>query len=228
MKKKIKQIIVLGPDACGKTTALLEINKYLESKGKVLHKTRALGGDQSDFFQIKIRNMLLDPQFPSDNLELEQSLFALASLECSKKALQFIKDNPVDGFVTQDRGIGCHFAYSAAMGYSVHQFNSTYSKVISLAEHMGHEIGVLHLVLVPDKLEYLQNRLKSRSHNDGTAIIDRLENNVIQEKVTYNYRNLQSIMSLRNLDIQIVQLTESDTIQDVTKKILNLLSNYDI
>jgi thymidylate kinase len=225
MKKPVKMISFDGPDALGKTTQLTLLKKSLE--GRPLHLTRLLGGDGTDDYQLALRKVLLHPKFPKNSVELEEQMFALTDLEGIKVARKFLDENPT-GVVLKDRAIFSHVAYAAAKGMPLNKIVECHAEVIRQEQEINHAYGALNIVFKPDSVDWLFTRLAKRAAETGTAIVDRLENRATQEAVVQMSGLIANLMPLQGLQFEVVEVSESDSIQEVHAKVLNVLEKYEI
>jgi len=225
--KKIRYICADGPDGCGKTSQVNLLTKSLNEKGLKIHSTRLLGGDGTDDFQLALRKVLLHSKFPKDSVELEEQLFALTDLEGIKTARENLKEFK-GNVVLKDRALMSHVAYALAKGMSMPAIEQCHRDVILAEKDIARRYGALHLIFIPDNVEWLLKRVASRSSKDGTEVVERLENRETQEKVVAAMRQSPFYSFSRDIDFQIIQVQESDSIAAVQAKVNKVLSQYDI
>jgi thymidylate kinase len=227
MKKSIKFIVGSGPDGLGKTTQLNLLKSKLIEKGKNIHSTRLLGGTGEDEFQMLARKLLLHSKFPKNNHILEETLFALTDLEGIKQANEFLKTTS-NALVLKDRGAACHYAYGIGRGLAHKELMAIHGEVFRQEMEINKEFGVLNILFVPDNIDWLLKRIASRNAKDGTAIIERLENREMQEKVVESLKIIPNLMDLQGLMFETIEVRESDSIQEVHDKVLTVLEKYEI
>jgi len=226
-RKKIKFVTVDGSDGLGKTTQLTQLKMLLKNGGLNIHDTRLLGGDKTDDFQLALRTVLLHDKFPSDSVELEEQLFAMTDLEGIKIAKKFLEDNE-DAFILKDRGICSHLVYALAKGMTLEALIECHKDVIKEEELLNDKYGVLNIVMVPDAVEWPLDRIRKRAETTGEPIVERLENIDNQERVINFLKQIENYDILRNLTIEVIEVSEIDSIQDVQKKVNSVLEKYDI
>lgn len=217
--------VVDGQDGLGKTTQLSLLAESLERRGRTLHKTRLLGGDGTDDFQLLLRKLLLHKKFPKDSVELEEQLFAMTDLEGILAAGRFLASNP-EGVVLKDRGLASHIAYALAKGMTYGGVCGIHRKVIEAERAMSGLYGVLNLVLVADRSEWLIDRILNRSRQDGTEIVERLENLETQRRVAAALRDLPGRHALDGITFKIIEIEEKDSVDAVRAKIENAILQH--
>jgi len=226
-KKSIRMITVSGSDGCGKSTQLNILKMTLEAKGAITHNTRLLGGDKTDDFQLALRTVLLHDKFPSNSVELEEQLFAMTDLEGIKIARKFLENTP-NGIVLKDRGACDHLVYALAKGMTLDALEKCHADVIKAEEIINQDFGALNLILVPDNVSWPLERIKKRALTTGEPIVERLENLENQERVIAFLQQVQNYDILRNLNFEVIILSEDDSILDVKAKVEEVLKKYDI
>jgi|GEM_PF-4905852 len=226
-KKSIKFVSFDGSDGLGKSTQLNQLKMALQAKGANIHSTRLLGGDKTDDYQLALRTVLLHDKFPVDSVELEEQLFALTDLEGIKIARKFLEDNP-NGVVLKDRAIASHLVYALAKGMTLEQITECHAKVIHAEEILNQDFGVLNIVMVPDDVKWPLERIRKRAETTGEPIVERLENLDNQERVISFLKQLKDYDVLRNLTMEVVEVSEDDSILEVQEKVAKVLEKYDI
>jgi thymidylate kinase len=227
MKKPIKFISFDGQDGCGKSTALQNQLMRLEGLGFAIHKTSLLGGDKTCDFQMACRKVLLHDKFPSDSVELEESLFALTDLEGYKMAEQFLKKNP-NGIVLKDRNLASHLCYALAKGMTLEQITECHKDVIHKEKILNQDYGTLNLIFIADNVSWPIERIKKRSIESGEPIVERLENIDNQLRVMEFFRQVKDYSIFQGLNFEVIELSEDDAILDVKAKVEKVLEKYEL
>jgi thymidylate kinase len=225
MTKTIRYIAFDGPDGLGKTTQLNLLRMRLAERGLGIHNTKLLGGDGTDDYQNAMRKILLHSKFPKNSVELEEQMFALTDLEGISAAKSYLSTE-VQGVVLKDRAISSHIAYALAKGMSMQQIEACHRDVILAEKELARKFGAVHIILIPDNVNWLVKRIASRNAVDGTEIVERLENLETQQKVVDAMRAMPLQMVLKGIELETVFVLEGDTIADVQKKVDNALSKY--
>ena len=225
MKKSVKMISFDGPDGLGKTTQLNLLKNALE--GRPLHLTRLLGGDGTDDYQLAFRKILLHPKFPKNSVEFEEQMFAETDLKGIEAAKAFLESTP-GGVVLKDRAIFSHVAYAAAKGMPMNKIVECHREVIRQEQEINRVFGALNIVFKPDSVDWLLDRIAKRTATTGTAVVDRLENRATQEAVVQMSAMIGNLMPLQGLSFEVIEVKESDSIQEVHQKVLSVLENYEI
>jgi len=226
-KKSVRMITVDGSDGLGKTTQLTQLKMALQGKGATIHDTRLLGGDKKDDYQLALRTVLLHDKFPKDSVELEEMLFAMTDLEGIKVARTFLETEG-NGVVLKDRGLASHLVYALAKGMSLEQISKVHESVIKAEELINQDFGALNIIMVPDAVQWPLERIKKRAITTGEPIVERLENLENQERVITALKQVEHYDILRNLNIEVITVSESDSILEVKDKVDKVLENYDI
>jgi thymidylate kinase len=220
---KTQYIIIEGVDGIGKTTQLNKLKSFLLSRtNSIVHTTKALGGDGNCEFQKSIRNVLLSNKFPHNNPVLEETLFMISDMEGIEQAKQFIV-NHYNGVVLKDRGPVSHVVYNLAKHGTDELINSVYPPLLNAEKEMMSKFSGVSLILMPDNIEWVFNRLKSRNSKEGVEIVSRLENEDIQRRVYELMENAHNLKSLEGINIKHIFIKETDTEWDVHKKIIQEL-----
>jgi thymidylate kinase len=223
--KKVRYVAFDGPDGLGKTTQLDLLAKKLKADGRALHSTRLLGGDGTDDFQLACRKVLLHAKFPKDSLEFEEQMFAMTDLEGIKAAQSALHSNP-ELVALKDRALGSHVAYALAKGMPLAQVEQVHRNVILAEKDIARRFGAVHLVFIPDQIDWLLERVVERNKKSGVEIVDRLENKEVQTKVVEALRQLPFMRSMNDINIEHVMVNKTDTIQEVQNKVNTVLSKY--
>ena len=226
-KKTVRMVTVDGSDGLGKTTQLTQLKMALKSAGANIHDTRLLGGDKTDDYQLALRTVLLHDKFPKDSVELEEQLFALTDLEGIKIARKFLETDS-SGVVLKDRGLASHLVYALAKGMTLEQVAEVHKNVIKEEELINQDFGVLNIIMVPDAVAWPLERIRKRAETTGEPIVERLENLDNQERVINFLKQVKNYDILRNLNVEVVEVFEDDSILEVKAKVSKVLENYDI
>jgi thymidylate kinase len=226
MGKRIRSITVEGADAVGKTTQLNLIAKRLKERNTPVHQTKLLGGTGDDPFQNAFRTILLSPKFPKDRWELEEQLFAITCGEATKQGVEFLNKNEV-GVVVRDRGIASHWSYATAKGIRADVVESIFRDLIIANKDINRRFGSLDIILLPDNVEWTQRRIAARHAKDGVEYVARLENVEMQQNVVAAMRQVPFYNWAKDLNFELISVSEQDTIQDVQAKIDFVLARYE-
>lgn len=224
-----RYIVFEGLDGLGKTTQLLLLKGYYESKNIKVHTTKALGGDGESDFQNKIRDIILSNEFPKEKAILEEELFAISDMKATEKAIQFLKDNE-NSIVLKDRGLVSHLCYAAAKGMDLRDITRIFTDIAQKENFTSIYEGVHYLVFIPDNIEWLQKRIQDRNKTDGTKITDRLENYEFQKSVLNHILTavekggLQANLPTSHIQLSLIKVKEFDSpnqVMDKVKEVLN-------
>jgi len=222
--KKIRMIEIDGCDAVGKTTQLNELKKEIKLKGFNIYETRLLGGDKNCEYQNAFRTILLHDKFPKDSVELEEMMFAETDLAGIKDVFEHLnKDSNI--FCTKDRALASHVVYALAKGMSIDQVAKVHHEVIRQEQLLNREFGSVHIILIPDSVEWLMKRLQNRFVNEGVEIVERLESVAVQERVVAGLKMFKDMQFANGLNIEIIEIAEKDTILDVKSKIMKVINS---
>lgn len=220
---KTQYIIFEGVDGIGKTTQLSLLKSFLLNRtNSIVHTTKALGGDGTCEFQKSIRTILLSNKFPHNNPTLEESLFMISDMEGIKQAKKFIQTH-YSGVVLKDRGPVSHVVYNLAKHGTDELVNTIYSPLLNAEKELMSESSGVSLILMPDNIEWVFNRLKSRSEKEGVEIVNRLENEPMQRRVYEFMENVHNLTLLEGLNIKHIFVKETDTAYNVHRKIVREL-----
>lgn len=220
--KKIRMIEFDGADGVGKGTQINEFKKYLKGLDKDIYQTKLLGGDGTCDYQKAYRQILLHSKFPTDSVEFEEQCFAETDLEGIRMAYNHLKEND-NAVCIKDRSLASHVVYALAKNMSYNKVKEVHHEVIRQNILMNRDFGSVHVLLVPDKVEWLIKRIKARAEADGIEVIDRLENLDTQTRVVDALRMFNTMDVTDGLNIEIVEVFEHDTILNVKDKILKAL-----
>ena len=224
-----KFICIEGLDGLGKTTQINLLQDTLQKKGWKVHSTRALGGDGKDDFQLSIRKTILSNKFPKENAILEEELFALADGAGTEVALKFLNDTP-EGVVLKDRGLVSHLCYAAAKDLDMVKIRDIFSPQAKMEAQIEVDHGCHYIVMIPDDISWLQDRIKTRNIQTGVEIVERLENENFQRKVleqilTAVKRNgIQTSLPVGHIKFSLVEVGQSDSPDKVLSKVLAALT----
>jgi thymidylate kinase len=223
--KKIKFLTIDACDAIGKTTLVNGLKKHFSEKN--IHSTRLLGGDMNDDYQMILRNLLLHKKFPKDSVELEEQLFAMTDLEGIKIAKEFLIDNP-QGLVIKDRGCASHVCYALAKSMNLQQISKVHAEVIRQEKVIASEYGGLNILMIPENLDFIFERLHKRNQIQGVEIVERLENRSTQEMVVEAMKQLPNLMLMQGINFETILIKEHHNIKDVFDMTLAVLEKYEI
>lgn len=222
-------VCIEGLDGLGKTTQINLLKSTLEQKGWGVHSTRALGGDGSDDFQMNIRKIILSNKFPKENAILEEELFALADKTGTELALSYLQNNE-KGIVLKDRGLISHLCYAAAKDLDMVKIRDIFSPQAKLEAQIEVDYGCHYLVMVPDEISWLQDRIKTRNIQSGVEIIERLENENFQKKVldqiltAVKRHGIQTTLPVGHIKFSLIEVGQTDSPDKVLSKVLNALT----
>src|SRR5271166_4999231 len=138
-----------GADGVGKTTQMLALAETLKAKGYNVRVTKALGGDGKDFVQNELRKLLLSPEFPSNDTESEERLFAISDLRNLKQNYEFLAQDS-NNIVIQDRGMPSHISYCLAKNVTPASLVEYHGKLYDAYTELAWTYGGLNLILVPE------------------------------------------------------------------------------
>ena len=219
----IRYICVDGSDGLGKTTQIKLLREELERRGLKVHSTRLLGGDGKDPFQLALREVLLSDKFPTDEVMLEETLFAMSDLEGLRAAAKFLADNP-GGVVLKDRGVASHVAYARSKGMADDDIWSVHSRVLQMERHVAEIFGGCNLIMVPNDVGWVLERIAARSLEDGTPVLERLENEDTQRSVVSAMRHMPSNPLVDGIPFEVIEVEKLDSVEAVQARIVAALS----
>lgn len=232
MKKALPRFITFeGSDGCGKTTQLQLLANRLRERGEVITQTKALGGTGTDFMQNALRSVLLDPNFPGDDVESEERLFAIADTR-NLKAMQKVLSS-TKSIVLQDRGQLSHVVYCVAKGMTFEEISEYQDFMHRRYRDVANTYGTLNVVLLAESERMVMERVISR----GQTVTPRLENLVMQKAVlgtlsSISQGNLPLVNTLlaQAVDNVFVTVAGNEDIPTVEAKILAALRSkgYDV
>lgn len=226
-KKKIRVVCFDGSDGLGKTTQLMLLKKKLENSRVSIHNTRLLGGTKECDFQMACRKVLLHKKFPNNSVELEEQLFALTDGEGIKQMRSFLEEQS-EGVALKDRGLASHIVYALAKGMTLKALSLCHKDVIQAEREINSQYGMLNIIMVPDEPGFPIERIRKRSKDTGEEIVERLENIENQIRVIQGLREFKNYDIVQDMTIEVIEISESDTIQDVQLKVDKVLENYEI
>lgn len=227
MNKALPRFISFdGADGVGKTTQLNIFADMLRSRGKNVKVTKALGGDGQDFVQNELRKLLLSAEFPADDYENEEKLFAISDSRNLDQSSRFLSTNS-NSVVICDRGMCSHIVYSLAKNISVQELNSWHRDLYIRYQAMSETYGGLNVVLVPADAQMAMDRVLAR----GVQVTPRLENLDMQAKVIKGMRAIveddssdeYSFIPHSVTEQVLVTVNRNEDIAAVTQKILAAL-----
>lgn len=210
----MRYVVVDGLDGVGKTTLINNIINRLVERSVPIHKTRAIGGTGDCPYQMAIRNTVLSNKFPHDKGVLEEGLFALAHIECNRQVQEFLDSNP-NGVAIKDRGVASNVSYGHGRGFSYDDIMSIHDDPFSLEKRVFSRHGGINLVLLPNKIDLVMERIERRAKETGVATQGRLETLEIQESVFNTMSRLDEIEGLEGLSFHKVYVDELDSPEDV-------------
>lgn len=217
-----RYIVIDGPDAVGKTTLLNGLKQHFISNNIPVHMTKGLGGDGTDEFQNYLRKVLLHSKFPKDNVYLEETLFALADLEGTKIANEFLIKNP-NGIVLKDRGAASHLAYASMRGFKDSEILAVHGSNFEIEEILVKEQGGVNIVMVPTNIDFTLSRLRDRAQTTGEQIVERLENFESQAHVLNTMSNIKNSAFMKKLNVKTLDISPTITPNEVLTKALAIL-----
>jgi len=224
--KKIRMITMDGPDGLGKTTQMNELKKYLYmlDRGYDVYNTKLLGGDGTCEYQAAFRKILLHEKFPKDSIKFEEMCFAESDLRGIEMTRAHLEAHP-KSFCLKDRALASHVVYALAKGMSLEEVKDCHREVVRQEQLLNREFGVVHLIFVPDNVDWLLERIARRSNEDGVEIVERLENRQTQERVVDALRWFKDMDVCLDLNVEIIEIVESDSILDVRRKVVDRLES---
>lgn len=192
--KQLPQFITFdGADGVGKTTQMNLLAERLQATGRNVVKTKALGGTGDDFIQNELRRLLLNPEYPGNDTETEERLFAVADNRNLKLA---IKHMVVGKTVVQDRGQVSHLVYCLAKNIIV-EFILEYQEFLhDTYSIVARDFGTLNIVLIPESEKMSMDRVLSR----GIQVTPRLENLEMQRGVIKELKDLEAHLTKSKKD----------------------------
>jgi thymidylate kinase len=227
-KKKVRIIGVCGSDGVGKTTQLRELRRWLRNKKRQAYDTKQLGGDGACAFQQAARNFLLSPRFPKNRVDLEEACFALADLAGMEDTEINLRAEP-SSVALKDRCLPSHIVYALAKGMSMDKALITFGEVTRRQHVLDREFGAVTFVLVPDEPAWVLDRIRARNAEQGTPIVERLENLDVQGRVISGMRMFKDMVASSGLSVELVEVTKAESVIDVHNKILKRLTDkYEI
>lgn len=176
---RVPLIVVDGADGVGKTTQIAILSQKLDDSDKFcVYHNRLLGGskDFPDPWQLKIREMLLDPDFPSDSVAFEEQLFAATDI----RGLAILAERvggecPKTPVAIQDRGFYSHIAYAMGKGMSEGQISSIHEQTL----YAYRNFSCYNVVMLPEEVSLGMERVMDRNE----MVTPRLENLEMQTRV---------------------------------------------
>lgn len=221
-------ICIEGIDGIGKSTLISLLKLDLEKKNLKVHSTRALGGDGTDEFQMSIRKTILSNKFPKENAILEEEMFAMGDGAGTDMALEFLNATQ-DGVVLKDRGLVSHLCYAAAKDLDLKKITQIFSDQAKKESAIDDKHGVDYVVLLPDDISWVEDRILSRNKSQGVEIIARLENSTFQKNVmrqiivAIEKGGMESNLPVRNIRFNIVRVAKTDDPVAVLNKVKNVI-----
>lgn len=222
-----------GADGVGKSTQMLLLAETLKAKGYNVRITKALGGDGKDFVQNELRKLLLSPEFPSNDTESEERLFAISDLRNLKQNYEFLAQDQ-NNIVIQDRGMPSHISYCLAKGVTSANLVDYHGKLYEAYTEIAWTYGGLNIILVPEDEKLAMDRVHAR----GIPVVKRLENLDMQRGVitamqkfdptnekAYDVLQYDTKEDFQNI---VLTVTREETIEAVTSKIATALKQNGI
>lgn len=222
-------IVFDGADGVGKTTQLNAYADELRKKGYSVLVTKALGGNGKDAVQLKCRELLLSPEFPADQTEMEERLFAFSDARNLGDVAKFLSESATN-VVIQDRGMPSHIVYCLAKDVAPTLISEYHGELYRLYTDIAWTYGGLNVIMVPEDEKLAMERVIAR----GAPVVKRLENLDMQRGVIAGMKRFGSTVEAENRvvlqfdakeDFQnvVLEVTREETIPQVTAKVLSTL-----
>ena len=213
-----------GSDGCGKTTQLNIFANLLREKGYNGAVHKGLGGDGKDFVQNEMRKLLLSPEFPADDMETEEKLFAIADSRNLRSVKKFLEESN-SNIVINDRGVATHIVYALAKNIDPNDLYSYHADMYELYDDLAVQFGGLNVILIPEDEKLAMERVVAR----GITVTPRLENLDMQKAVIAGMKRVDRPDTLEGSFMPetysnvTLEVTRTESIPEVTAKIVAAL-----
>lgn len=213
--KKTFYITIEGGDGSGKTTLIQALYEHLKKTSTVL-LTKEFGTPHDPLSQ-DLRPLALSDQYSTDEVTA-QLIFAAMIRQHQQKVIKPTMDSHAVDFILSDRGIDSNYAYAPAQGLS----KQAVSKIFSVAYEGAYTPDLtFYLNIAPElSMARINARPKESLAKGG---VDRVEKKglAVQQKARKNFLELKKRDPER---IQIIEVTEDKTPEDIFQEALAILS----